>query len=332
MSLPLLLVLVTAMVTGCGDNSGATGPVTIAEPTSRTTTPPRTTYLPGTTGPIALVTSAQGIEVAAADTIATPPVASDAKSTVTPVAIPYDVVGSYPNDRQAWTQGFAYAGEDLIYVGTGDYENSSIRTVRLSTGEVLKRSSLPSPQMFGEGITPLGDVVLQLTWRSGVGLVFQADELSLTGQFSYPAPGTEQPVEGWGLTTDGTQLFLSDGTDTIYVSDAPATVSSGALQVNRQFVVTLQGQPVKHLNELEYINGALYANVWQTDVIVRIDPTTGAVTGVLDLTGLLPAADARVADVLNGIAFEPTTGHLLVTGKNWPRIYALELTTPVSPD
>lgn len=239
--------------------------------------------------------------------------------------IPFDVVGSYPHDPNAWTQGLAYAGPDRLFEGTGDYENSSLREVALSTGEVLRAIPLPSPQMYGEGITVVDDAILQLTWRDGVGLVWRASDFTSLGQFLYPAAGTSVPQEGWGITADGSNLYVSDGTEFVYVADVRSTLDTGELAVTKVLTVRWAGTPIDRLNELEYVDGRIYANVWQTDTIVRFDAGTGTVDGQLDIAGLLAAGDRAQADTPNGIAYDPTTGDLLVTGKRWPLVFALRL-------
>lgn len=241
------------------------------------------------------------------------------------VAIGYTVDASYPHDNRAWTQGLAYAGPDRLYEGTGDYANSSLREVALSTGDVLRKVALPSARYYGEGITTFGDSIIQLTWKAGVAFVYRATDFALTGQIRYPAPGALQPQQGWGITTAGNTLFVSDGTASIYVADGQRSLDEGVLAVERVIEVTRAGQRLDQLNELEFIDGQIYANVWQTDEIVRIDPASGRVTGVLDLSGLLEPTERLEANVLNGIAYDPVTEQLLVTGKYWPRIFALSL-------
>lgn len=239
--------------------------------------------------------------------------------------IPFTVAADYPHDANAWTQGLAYAGVDRLYEGTGDYENSSLREVKLTTGEVLRSVPLPSPQMYGEGITVWGDTILQLTWRDGVGLVRRAADFASLGQFTYPATDASAPQEGWGITTDGERLFVSDGSSSVYIADPAQTLSTGQLAVTDVINVTWAGQQVDRLNELEYVDGMIYANVWQSDTIVRFDAATGVVDGRLDIAGLLDAEQRETADTTNGIAYDPHAGQLFVTGKKWPRLFALRL-------
>jgi glutamine cyclotransferase len=202
--------------------------------------------------------------------------------------------------------------EGLLYEGTGLRGRSTLRLVELNTGEILKLYSLPA-QLFGEGVTVFGDKIFQLTWQSQVGFVYDKDSFELLQDFEYP-------TEGWGITHDGQRLIMSDGTPTLHFLDPETLEEIGRIEVYDQ------DGPVTSLNELEYIHGIVYANVWKTDRIVMIDPQTGQVTGHIDLTGLLSAED-RVppVDVLNGIAFDAAGERLFVTGKLWPKIFEIEL-------
>jgi glutamine cyclotransferase len=217
-----------------------------------------------------------------------------------------------PHDPQAFTQGLDFA-DGVLYEGTGLYGASSLRRVELESGRVLQQHDLDAAY-FGEGISVLGDRIYQLTWQNGVGFVYDRESFQPVQQFSYP-------TEGWGLTHDGEQLILSDGTATLYFLD-PAT-----LQETGRVTVTLAGERVTRLNELEYVDGKVLANVWQTDSVLRIDPATGQVDGIYDFTGLLSQAPpfTGTVDVLNGIAFEEQSGRLFVTGKLWPALFEVEL-------
>ncbi|ATC65938.1 glutamine cyclotransferase [Nibricoccus aquaticus] len=224
----------------------------------------------------------------------------------------YTIVATYPHDPEAFTQGLQYIGNNTLLEGTGLPGKSSLRRVDLATGNVLKRVNLPAPY-FGEGITVLGDRIYQLTWQHQKGFIYDLTTFAPVGNFAYTG-------EGWGLTTDGHSLILSDGTATIRF------LNPDTFAVTRTIDVTLDGRPIPRLNELEYIEGEIVANIWQTHTIVRIDPATGRVTGVIDLTGILPAAEHRPdTDVLNGIAYDPATKRLFVTGKNWPRLFEIKL-------
>ncbi len=229
-----------------------------------------------------------------------------------PTLFGYRVVREYPHDREAFTQGLFFR-DGFLYESTGLNGRSSIRRVALETGEVLQRREIDA-QYFGEGIVDWGDRIISLTWQSERGFVFDIDNFAERSSFSYAG-------EGWGLTRDARRIIMSDGTARLRFLDPASLRETGAV------AVTLNGQPLANLNELEWIDGAVYANVWQTNWIARIDPRSGVVTGLIDLAGLLPAA-VRVAghtDVLNGIAYDAATRRLFVTGKNWPRLYEIEL-------
>lgn len=223
----------------------------------------------------------------------------------------YQVVNVYPHDRQAFTEGLlVYNGE--FYESTGLNGKSNFRRVEMKTGKVLQQVDLPA-QYFGEGIVIFGDRLYQLTWQEHTGFVYDRASFQRVLTFTYP-------MEGWGMTHDGRSLIISDGTPTIHFYD-PQTLTE-----TRQIQVTLDGEPVAQLNELEYVRGEIYANIWQTDFIVRIDPNTGHVLGVVDLTGLLTPEDMQPqVDVLNGIAYDEATDRLFVTGKWWPKVFEIKL-------
>jgi glutamine cyclotransferase len=224
----------------------------------------------------------------------------------------YAVKHAYPHDAQAFTEGLFYR-DGILYESTGLNGHSSIRKVALESGKVLQKRDIPA-QYFGEGIAAVGNVIIGLTWTNQTGLIFDIDTLQLQQTFSYPG-------EGWALTTDGERIYMSDGTPYIRVLD-PKTMR----QV-RRIHVTADGEPVTQINELEWVEGQIYANIWQTDKIARIDPLTGRVVGWIDLTGL--SAQAAVApgsdNVLNGIAYDAAQRRLFVTGKNWPKLFEIEL-------
>jgi glutaminyl-peptide cyclotransferase len=221
----------------------------------------------------------------------------------------YKVVRSFPHDRQAFTQGLVYL-DGVLYEGTGMNGKSGIRKVRLETGEVLQVRPLDA-QYFGEGIAIWKRDLVQLTWRSGIGFVYDRDTFEPKRTFTYTG-------EGWGLTHDGTHLIMSDGSATLRFLD-PQT-----LRETRTLPVVDAGAPVKNLNELEFIKGEIYANVWNTERIARISPKTGRVTAWMDLHGLLDPRDAAGVDVLNGIAYDAAGDRLFVTGKWWPRIFEIQ--------
>jgi glutamine cyclotransferase len=223
----------------------------------------------------------------------------------------FDVVRVFPHDRTAYTQGLAYR-DGFLYEGTGLTGHSSLRKVRLETGEVLQRVDL-APDIFGEGITLFKNQVVQITWKSKIGFVYTLNDFHLQRNFSYTG-------EGWGLATNGRDLFMSDGTPEIRVLD------SSTFAVKRRFQVHDGDTPIDQLNELEFVEGEIYANVWQTNRIARISPQNGKVLGWIDLTGLLsPVFRVESDGVLNGIAYDPERKRLFVTGKLWPSIFEIKL-------
>ena len=233
-------------------------------------------------------------------------------TTVAQVPVtPYDVVGSYPHDPQAFLQGLVWH-DGGFYESTGLHGQSSLRRVAFPSGEVLQQVALPS-EYFGEGLALVGDRLVQLTWQTKRGFVYDRETFVLLGDFTYE-------TEGWGLTYDGVSLIMSDGSDVLTFLDPDS------YQPIRRLPVTVDGRPLRQLNELEWIEGEIWANVWQTDAIVRIDPGTGRVNGALDLRGLLPS-DQRTGreDVLNGIAYDPAAKRIFVGGKLWPLLFELRL-------
>lgn len=223
----------------------------------------------------------------------------------------YQIVRTYPHDPQAFTQGLVYR-DGFLYEGTGLNGRSTLRKVRLETGEVLEQHAL-ADQYFGEGITDWGDSLLQVTWQSKLGFVYDMQTLGLRRTFAYEG-------EGWGLTHDQSTLILSDGTAQLRFFDPVSFELIGG------YTVRDGGAPVANLNELEYVRGEIYANVWQTDRVVKILPSTGQVTGWIDLSGLLSAPDRRApVDALNGIAYDAQQDRLFVTGKLWPKLFEIKL-------
>lgn len=225
-----------------------------------------------------------------------------------------DVVREYPHDTAAFTQGLIWH-DGQLYESTGEVGTSGIRRVKLETGEVLQKRDLPPPH-FGEGIAILGDKLFQLTWKTRSAFVYDLKTFAPRGEFTYDG-------EGWGLTTDGTQLIMSDGTPILrFVNPADFTVT-------RTLTVAENGTPVSNLNELEWVKGEVWANVWLTDKIARIDPESGAVLGYINLTGLLPqAVRTGREDVMNGVAYDAAGDRIFVTGKRWARLYEISLRPP----
>ena len=235
-----------------------------------------------------------------------------------PAEIPtysYRVVHSFPHDPTAFTQGLLY-DDGFLYESTGQYGQSSLRKVELETGTVVQLHQLDD-RFFAEGLALFGNRLLQLTWRANKGFAYRLDSFEPLAEFAYP-------TEGWGLTYDGELLVMSDGSATLYFRD-PFTFA----EVSR-IAVAAHGSPVSQLNELEWVAGEVFANIWQTDTIARIDPATGQVAGWIDLTGLLSNEDRRGsnAEVLNGIAYDSEGERLFVTGKRWPKLYQIELVSP----
>jgi len=223
-----------------------------------------------------------------------------------------EIVHTYPHDPKAYTEGLFYL-DGYLYESTGLEQHSSIRKVEIATGKVLQRYELP-PQYFGEGIAPWKGHLISLTWKSQLGFVFDLASFKLQRQFHYEG-------EGWALTQDGKQLIMSDGTPALRFLDPDSLRETHRLQV------TMDGKALRNVNELEWVDGEIFANVWQTNWIVRIDPRSGHVVGLVNLSGLLAPAD-RVTDadaVLNGIAYDPKHGRLFVTGKYWPKLFEIRL-------
>lgn len=220
------------------------------------------------------------------------------------------VVKEYPHDTESYTQGLFFH-EGQMYESTGQYGSSTFRKVELATGKALERLDF-NKKYFAEGSVVMGDNLYILTWVSKVAFIYDAKTLEYKQTYSYPR-------EGWGITTDGKQLIASDGSSRLYFMDAN-------YQVQRTVDVKMDGRPIRYLNELEYINGKIWANVYTTDMIVIINPATGIVEGTIDCTGLLPRnLRDKNTDVLNGIAYNPADGKIYLTGKYWKRLYEIQL-------
>jgi glutamine cyclotransferase len=224
----------------------------------------------------------------------------------------YEVVNFYPHDPRAFTEGLFYK-DGFLYESTGLEGHSSVRKVALESGEILQQRDLPAAY-FGEGIVDWHDHLVQLTWKSQIGFVSDLRSFAPISQFSYEG-------EGWALTRSDSKIYMSDGTNDLRVLD-PKT-----LKVIGKIAVTAKGRPVDQLNELEWVKGEIFANIWQTNVIARIDPKSGIVTGWIDLTGLLQSQGPviRKVDVLNGIAYDAARDRLFVTGKLWPLLFEIKL-------
>ena len=234
------------------------------------------------------------------------------EAPVAPKEYTYSVRAVYPHPTTSYTQGLQFA-DGMLWEGTGEHGESVVQTLDLETGRTEVFARLPQED-FGEGITLLDGKLYQLTWQSNKAYVYDLKTGKKIKEFRYPG-------EGWGLTTDGQKLYMSDGTATIHTVD-PAT-----FRREKRVTVTYKGAPVEYLNELEWIGNKIWANVYTTDQIVVIDPATGVVEGVVDLAGLLPETEmTATTDVLNGIAYDAEGDRIFVTGKNWPKLYEIEIT------
>jgi glutamine cyclotransferase len=226
-----------------------------------------------------------------------------------PVNYSYRIVNVYPHDPTAFTEGLVI-DNGVLYESTGIRGASSLRRVELETGEVLQSYSLP-PQYFGEGITLFDDKIIQLTWQSNKGFVYDEKTFALLQEFSYS-------TEGWGVTTNGSQLIMSDGSSTLFFLDPETFQKTGQVEVH-------DNSTVEHLNELEYIQGKIYANIWLEEKIAIINPQTGQVEGWINMSGLQNMENQDPDNVLNGIAYDAASGRLFVTGKRWSQLFEIKL-------
>ncbi|MCP4426453.1 MAG: glutaminyl-peptide cyclotransferase [Chloroflexi bacterium] len=246
--------------------------------------------------------------------LAPAPTATEMAYPAPETAVPlytYEIIHAYDHDPNSFTQGLIFE-DGIFYEGSGLYGESTLRKVDVETGAVLQFIELPD-QYFGEGITAFDGQLIQLTWKAQTGFVYDKDSFELLGEFNYP-------TQGWGITHDGERLIMSDGSAVLYFWDPETLAENGRVTVRDE------NGPVVRLNELEYVEGEVWANVWQTNMIARIDPVTGQVVGWIDLTGLLNPADVtQKVDVLNGIAYDDETDRLFVAGKWWPKLYEIEL-------
>jgi glutaminyl-peptide cyclotransferase len=309
-----LTVLLAILLTACsnGDGSDGTPIPTATQPTATTAASPSVSSSPAATGTPTLTATSTATEPATPTPGASP--TEPAAAGGTPV-YGYRIVNTYPHDPRAFIQGLDIA-DGILYEGTGLNGRSSLRRVELETGAVLQQADV-SEEYFGEGIVVLGERIYQITYQEQQAFVYDRTTFEVLETHSYP-------TQGWGLTTDGERLIMSDGSNVLFFRD-PETFAE------TRHVEVLDGvDPVMDLNELEWIDGEVWANVWQTDMIVRINPATGAVLGWIDLTGLLQPGDQAGADVdvLNGIAVDEATGRIFVTGKLWPVLYEIELVAP----
>jgi len=222
----------------------------------------------------------------------------------------YTVVNAYLHDTNAFTEGLVYE-DGFLYESTGLYGNSTLRKVKLETGEILQLHAMSS-DFFGEGITIFGDRIIQLTWKPGRGFVYDKNTFEIKDEFTYP-------TEGWGITNDGNKLIMSDGTANLYFLNPETFEKTGQVEVHDE------SGPVVRLNELEYINGDIYANVWLEEKIAIINVQTGQVKGWVNLTGLYDTRNIDPENVANGIAYDTDGARLFVTGKRWPQLFEVKL-------
>jgi glutamine cyclotransferase len=226
-----------------------------------------------------------------------------------PLQYTFTIINQYPHDTNAFTQGLIFEN-GMLYESTGLYNHSTLRQVELETGKVVKLHSLPS-HLFGEGITIFNNLIIQLTWKSNQGFVYEKETFNLLHDFHYP-------TEGWGITHNGTQLIMSDGTAMLYFLDPETFTITGQIEV-------YDTNPVTQLNELEYIQGKVYANIWKEERIAIINPQTGQVIGWIDLSGLLDLENDDLNNVLNGIAYDKEEDRIFVTGKRWSHLFEIDV-------
>lgn len=303
--LGLVLICVMLTASACSaDRSGGETTTPAMSTTAVISSPPEVrTSAPATSTPAGVITTSPG----------SPQTSRPASSQPVPTYT-YEIINVYPHDREAFTQGLIFE-DGQLYEGTGLRGQSTVRRVQLETGEVQQIIKLPA-EYFGEGITVFGEKLIQLTWRSHKGFVYDKTSLDLIREFTYP-------TEGWGITHDGERLIMSDGTDRLYFLDPESLEVTGQVSVHDNNV------PVVRINELEYIDGLVYANIWQTDRIALIDPADGKVTAWIDLAGILETQSYEGnVDVLNGIAYDARAGRLFVTGKLWPFLFEIRQIVP----
>lgn len=245
----------------------------------------------------------------------TPAPASTSSTPAVPV-FSYQVVNTFPHDKTAFTEGLQFV-DGAMYESTGMEGTSWVRRYDLTTGAVQAEHVIDK-QYFGEGSVVLADKIVSVTWKNQKGFIYDRATLAPKGEFTYQG-------EGWGMTTDGQKVFMSDGSSAIRIMDPGTLAETGEIKV------TMNGRPVDQLNELEFIKGEIWANVFQTDRIVRIDPATGKVNSVVYLANLLSPQERQGVDVLNGIAYDASGDRIFVTGKYWPKIFEIKLVDPAAP-
>lgn len=233
-------------------------------------------------------------------------------SNITPKLLKYKIVNTYPHDTNSFTEGLEFY-KDTLYESTGQKGSSYLRKYDYKTGEIYKQVNL-EPNYFGEGITIINDKIYQLTWQEKTGFIYDAKTLKLEKTFAF-----EKDIEGWGMTNDGKYIYQSDGTEKIWKSNPENQKMIDYINV---YAGTAK---IKSVNELEYINGKFYANVWQKDAIAVVNPANGAVESIIDLSALRRSISVEPIDVLNGIAYNPKTKTIFITGKNWDKLFEIEI-------
>lgn len=314
-SLLIISLILILLAVACAESPGA---IATLAPTASVPTASAAESIPVTgqpSEPSATQATAGEASVAPTSTPVPPPTETPTPTiTPTPEFPPvasYEVLNTFPHDPNAWTQGLVM-DNGILYEGTGQWGESDLRQVALESGAIIRSQPLED-QYFGEGITVFGDRIFQLTWQEGTGFIYDKGSFSLLETFTYPH-------EGWGITHDGQRLIVSDGTSTIRFWDPETLAETGRITVRDN------SGPLNRLNELEYIDGEIWANIWLTDLIARINPETGFVNSYIDLTGLLDTSTlTQPADVLNGIAYDAAAGRILVTGKYWPALFEIQV-------
>jgi glutamine cyclotransferase len=262
-------------------------------------------------GAVGFIATAGAFGACGADAPRADGAVTDSTSTTRTPSYTFEVVTEHPHDPGAFTQGLLWH-EGRLFESTGEVGTSNIREVDLKTGRVIRQRDLAPPH-FGEGIVIFGDKLYQITWKTNKAFVYDWKTFAPTGEFTYEG-------EGWGLTTDGTSLIMSNGSSTLIYRDPKTFVAQKAI------TVTDHGNAVSQLNELEWVKGEIWANVWQSEQIARIDPATGNVLGWIDLTGILPSLDRTgTEDVMNGIAYDAEKDRIFVTGKLWSKLFEITL-------
>lgn len=229
-----------------------------------------------------------------------------------PKIITYSIINTYPHDTSSFTEGLLFY-KDKMYESTGEENKSKLIEVDLKTGKAIRSISL-DPKYFGEGIVIVNDTIYQWTYKNKIGFMYSVNDFKKLGEFKYASE------EGWGMTTDGKQIIASDGTSNIYYYEP------GTFRLLKTLEITESGTFVGSINELEYIDGFIYANQWQTPYVLKIDPANGQVVGKIDFTGITERIKATYsyANELNGISYNPTTKKIYITGKNWPELYEVQ--------